>query len=271
MDSVLESLKSINRLLADNFFCLPLPQYLNAQNIDDMSKLETCDAIVSKVVTHSMSPDQRTMQYISRYQHVEAFRNIDQFILSALKCYFLQEYEASQLAATLCVESILWQWLSPKRNGKHAENFNIGRDWKTNLRASWDELLFQSSLTEHRQMLLTEYKDNVDKMICKFYRNTNDKLSGFNRHEAAHFLHDVEIGVDNIARIFLLLDIVCELIYLEENGYNNISNYTYFDSAIEKVLPELNKKRQEKYRKLINVLMQCDRCGFYLKKHERFS
>lgn len=261
MDSSLQKIKELNKCLKDKYFCLPLPQHLVSKNIEHMSKIQDPNDLLAEVVKCIMNIDQRVLQYVSRYQHVPFFKKNDKFIRSALSCYFLQEYESSQLTIILCLESILQQWLFPKRSShkkkkEKKENFNLG-DWKVNFIESWDKLL-ENAPTDHVRMLLTEYKDYGDHMIRKFYMNTNKNkhLSGFNRHEATHFLRDMEVSNANIARLFLLLDIVCELIYLENNGYQNICAFTYIDSVLEKVPSEINEQRKNEHKNLSSFLLE---------------
>lgn len=258
MNETLTIIEKLNTRLSQDNFCLPLAQYLNSNIIRQYDELKDNQALIDNVLLLTMSLDQRVMQIISRYDHIQYFQCIHPFILSSLQSYYLAEYPVAQITLYFCIESILQQWLSSKNIKLNNQN-----DWK-----KWEEtwsISINNAPTNHIKELLHIYKTTCDDWIKNFFSSTLAGISGFNRNEPAHFLHKVPVDQKHIARMFLFLDMIAELIYCQEKGYDQISKLTYFDSAIEEVPEKENTIRLAEYNSLKSHLQYYIQAQIFIK------
>jgi len=254
MNNELKMITTLNQRLKGHGFCLPIASLLIQKDIEAYCDIKNDEDLIKQITIKTMLPYSRIMQIISRYEHLKPFQKTNHFIVSALRSYYFEEYESAQIMLLLSLESILQQWLSKENN-----KFNKQYDWNIfTLKKNITEIL-KNTPTHHIRNLLNNYKEICNQYIDIFFKDTREQtvIAGFNRHQTAHFLHDVPISQENIARACLFLDIISELIYCQENKYNNISRFTYFDSVIEKHPPDINKERLQNYVNLEADFMSC--------------
>lgn len=245
-------IKDLNKKLIDENFCLPMPGYLTNGEISELSDIGDISELIKHLTIKVMSLPLRIMQIISRYEHLAEFKRVLPFIQSALRCYYLGEYNAGQATLYLTVESILSQW----NGGKFSKN-NIINKW----RKEWKKIS-KNSPSIYFAELLESYKDSCLKLIEIFFEDTSKRAGNFNRHLVCHFLHDFEYKESDMARTFLLLDILAELIYCQNRGYENVSRFTYLSSAIEQLPSDVNISRLKRYNDLQAEFMLCIQYSF---------
>jgi len=203
----------INSILADHALSMPI-----LSNMGDLHALQQLinnlptseQSIIHLIGRITMQPRFRVMQKKGRIEHFDQFRLFTKMIDAATLSYYRTNFISCYLTLLPIVEGILIRWMGYTEGDKKPEFESI-------------RVFFKTPHTRQPNPYNIEfheiYSKACDRILNEHFYKPSTKgpaHSNFNRHVASHILNDNQFATrENCIRLFLLIDMMAEIHFLE--------------------------------------------------------
>lgn len=211
-----EKYQEINNELKKDFLCIPPYRCVTGAFVGELfEKLQSEDyqSFKGQIITAIYSPFQRAYQMEYRYKHCKAFKTSMHVIEFATYDALIGNWVCAYLSLLPVIETIMRQWYEEVPELSYTNMFKAHELYGKQSIFSDDRKIIPEEHIKFLKYILE------DVLYIRFEKYRKLGFSDtFNRNLSLHQLEgisDVQEGLRNLGRLFLVLDIIAELYFMQ--------------------------------------------------------